>query len=314
MKKFNESELVNWMKLTRVKKLGPQKIRTLFSYYDNIDGIVSASNDELKRTRLFNDEMINEWERLKNASGENFHKVIKECTKSNIKILTLLDEEYPQNLKRIPYPPLTLFLMGDLSLLNSQKIAIVGSRKSEEGAIEWTFNNSKLLAENGITIVSGGAIGVDSAAHKGALSVPDGKTICVLGSGFFRMYPEENIDMFKEIARRGLLISEHLPNFPGSRISFIQRNRITSGLSNGLIMVASGLSGGSMIQTKMAFEQRVPIFCPRIVLNLQPNEGLKQVIQEWNGIEIDTCKDVIKYLNQNDKSFVTSQFTLDRFG
>ena len=160
--------------------------------------------------------------------------------------------------------------------------------------------------------MSGGAIGIDASAHKGTLELSKGKTICVLGSGFFKMYPKENISLFEEIGKRGLLVSEHLPNFPGSRISLIQRNRITSGLSNVIIVVASGTHGGAMVQIKIAFEQRIPIFCPKLSLNLEPNEGLRQVIDEWGGKETDDVYEIIALLNRNEKTRMKNQVTLSQ--
>ncbi|MFA4853549.1 MAG: DNA-processing protein DprA [Bacteroidales bacterium] len=289
------------MKLTRVPKLGPKRILNLFSIFKSIENVVSASDADLIRTRVFTEEMVSEWNKLKDVSDDNFYKAIDECKKHDIQIITIFDDIYPENLKRVPYPPLTLFLKGDISLLNTNKVAVVGSRESDEHAKDWAYKNSQIIAKNNLTVISGGAIGIDTMAHKGALSV-NGKTICVLGTGFFKMYPEENNDLFREILEKGLFVSEHLPNFPGSRISHIQRNRITSGLANALIMVASGEKGGSMVQTKMAFEQRVPIFCPKKSLNLQPNTGLTQVINEWKGKEIDTVIEVIDCAIQNKKS------------
>ncbi len=294
MESEKRAALVKWLKLTRVPKLGPKRIKDLFEIYPDIDSVFCSSDEQLLRTRIFNEEMLKEWNKVKAASDENFIKAIDQCIEKDISILTFIDEGYPSRLRRIPYPPLTLFLKGDLSLLHSRIIAIVGTREASEEAKKWTFENAKSLAQKGITVVSGGAIGIDTAAHLGALEIPHGKTICVLGSGFFRLYPEENTGLFNKITEKGLLISEHLPNFPGSRISFIQRNRITSGLSSAIIMVASKVTGGAMVQTKIAFEQRKPIFCPKISLQLQPNEGLKQVIQEWEGKEIDNAEEILK--------------------
>jgi len=313
MKIFNENELVNWMKLTRVPKLGPKKIKDLLEIYKNIDNIVLTSSEELIRTRLFNQDMMKEWEKLKKASNENFYKVIHECKENKIQIVAFFDSEYPDSLRRIPYPPLTLFLKGDTFLLKTLKVAIVGTRKANEEAKKWAFEKARIFAENDITVVSGGAIGIDASAHKGTLELSKGKTICVLGSGFFKMYPKENISLFEEIGKRGLLVSEHLPNFPGSRISLIQRNRITSGLSNVIIVVASGTHGGAMVQIKIAFEQRIPIFCPKLSLNLEPNEGLRQVIDEWGGKETDDVYEIIALLNRNEKTRMKNQVTLSQF-
>ena len=290
-----KEKLVKWLKLTRVPKLGPSKILKLFNFLPDIDQIFLSSDNELLGTRIFNESMLLDFHKLKSVSDENFLTVLNECEKSNIEIIRIIDKNYPSFLKNIPYPPLTLFLKGDIELLNRKKIAIVGSRKSDEQTKEWAYNLAKDLVKDNFVIVSGGAIGVDYSAHKGALDA-NGKTICVLGSGFFKMFPEHHFDLFKEIEKKGLLISEHLPNFPGSAIALVQRNRITSGLSNALVMVASGEKGGAMIQTKMAFEQRRPIFCPKKSLNLKPNEGISQIINEWKGIEIEKSNEIVNYL------------------
>jgi DNA processing protein len=293
MEKMNEDDLINWMKLTQVPNLGPKRIKDLFEIFGNINSITNASAEELLRTRAFREDMLKEWEKLKNSSNTNFIRAIRECEESNIKIINLFDKEYPYKLRRIPYPPLTLFLKGDISLLGTRKIAIVGTREAGEEAKEWAFKNAMELAKEGITIVSGGARGIDSLAHKGALNVINGRTICVLGTGFFKMFPEENMTLFEEIIKKGLLISEHLPNFPGSRFSLIQRNRITSGISDALINVASGLVGGAMVQTKIAYQQKIPIFCPSSSLNLTPNEGIKKAINEYGAKEIFSLNDIL---------------------
>ncbi|MFH0874816.1 MAG: DNA-processing protein DprA [archaeon] len=310
---MNEKDLVLWMKLTQVHKLGPRKIEKLFDIFSSFDIFLSASKSELFRTRIFNEEMLQEWEKLKCVADENFLRAIQDCKDNFIEIVTLIDKEYPINLKLTSYPPLTLYLKGDKNLLQTRKVAMVGSRMSGEEAKKWAYNNARILAEKDITVVSGGAIGIDTAAHKGALDVLNGKTISVLGSGFLKLYPEENINLFNEISKKGLLISEHLPRFPGSRISFIQRNRITSGISDALIMVASGARGGSMVQTKMAFEQRVPIFCPLLGLNLTPNEGLIQIVKEWNGKEIESVNQLFNCEKSDKSESECKNMSLEKF-
>ncbi len=291
--KMNQNQLVNWLKLTKVPKLGPSKITKLLSLL-SLDDIFKATDEQLLQTRCFIESMLPDFHKLKNASEENFLKAIKESEINNIYIVPITDERYPKNLKQIPYPPLTLFLKGNIDLLNQKKLAIVGSRKADENATKWAYQKAKELSEVGYIIVSGGAKGIDYSSHIGAIE-NGGKTICVLGSGFFKMYPEEHKDLFEKIGKEGLLISEHLPDFPGTGLALVQRNRITSGISDGLIMAASGERGGSMIQTKMAFEQRKPIFCPKESLNLQPNEGIKQILTDWKGIVITETSEIIKY-------------------
>jgi DNA processing protein len=309
---FDKDQMVKWLKLTKVPKLGPSKIMKLFDLVPNIDEIFSMNDDELLRTRIFNESMLLEFHKLKDALDENFVKAIFECAEHDIELIPLLDDRYPLFLKNMSYPPLTLFLKGDLNLLYSKKIAIVGSRKADDHSKKWAYDLAQDFAKKGYVIVSGGAIGIDYSAHKGALDA-DGKTICVLGSGFFKMFPESHLELFKNIEKKGLLISEHLPNFPGSAIALVQRNRITSGISDALIMVASGERGGAMIQTKIAFEQRIPIFCPERSLNLQPSEGILQVINDWKGIEIKTSEDILNRLHLSKAPNYKIQTSLNKF-
>ncbi|MFH0973514.1 MAG: DNA-processing protein DprA [Candidatus Micrarchaeota archaeon] len=303
MVNFNETQLIRWMKLSRVKGLGPRKIQSLAEFFGSIDKIFEATPTELVSARVFKEGMLPEWRQLKDASDENFVKVIRECASQNIKIMPLLDEAYPLKLKRLPAPPLTLFLLGDASLLNSDKIAVVGTRQPSEKARKLAFDFAKYFADQRITVVSGGAEGIDSAAHEGALASGVGKTVCVLGSGFFKSYPSKNESLFERIRKSGgLLVSEHLPNFPGSSISLIQRNRITSGLSDALLVCASKEAGGSMIQTKIALEQRIPIFCPSLSLDVQPNEGIRIAITDFGAREVNSPQELLSKIKDAPKS------------
>ncbi len=309
---FQDEKIVKWLKLAKVPKLGPSKIKKLFELVSDIDKIFSMNDNDLLRTRIFNEEMLSEFHKLKDAAEENFIKAITECHENSIQIMPIIDQRYPSFLKNVSYPPLTLFLKGDINLLYLRKVAIVGSRKADENSKKWAYDISQDFIKKDYVVVSGGAIGIDYSAHRGALDA-NGKTICVLGSGFFKMFPEEHLDLFKTIEKKGLLISEHLPNFPGSAIALVQRNRITSGISDALIMVASGEKGGAMVQTKIAFEQRIPIFCPMLSLNLKPNEGISQVINEWKGIEIKSADDVLTKITLSNENNSVSQKNLNNY-
>jgi len=293
----SREDLVFWLKLTTIKGLGPAKLLKLISALKEIVNIRNASDQILLQTRVFNEVSISELHKIKSASDEGFDRILDICETENISIFPLIDDRFPQRLRNIPSPPKTLFLKGELSLLKSISVAMVGTRESSEEANSWTSKLAYELAQNGFTIISGGAKGIDTSAHRGALDVTNGKTICVLGSGILRPYPPENVGLFNDILERGgLIISEHLPTFPGSRIALIQRNRITSGLSSALILCASKKMGGAMVQTKIANEQRVQIFIPKMEYNLLPNEGLIQAKLEFGAKEISSAEDVITFL------------------
>jgi DNA processing protein len=292
-----EKELVNWLKLCNIKGLGPRKLLRLFAFFRESDAIINASPDELMRTRNFNETMLKNWLQLKSASSEKFEKIIYECKKNNITILPIISSEYPFQLKNMPSPPKNLFLEGNIDLLYSKKVAIVGSRNSDDDAKKWAFDKAVDLARKDIVIVSGGAKGIDYEVHRGALSV-SGKTICVMGSGLLKLYPEEHIELFDEIRKTGLLVSEHLPNFTGGRIALLRRNRITSGISDAMISVTSTPNGGSMTQLKHAHDQRIPIFCPKNSLHFIPSEGINEVKKEYKIIEIEDIKPVLEVIDK----------------
>lgn len=306
--KTDEKTLVNWMKLTRVNGLGPKKITSLFFAFKSLNNILAASRDELLACGLFNEKMLDSWEHVKGASDENFIKVIESCKQNNIKIMTMFDEAYPACLRDIPSSPLTLFLWGNTNLLSSAKIGIVGSREAEKSALDIAYSSAKHLAERGFTIVSGGANGIDTMAHKGALDA-GGKTISVLGAGFFNLYPKENIQLFEEIKKEGLLISEHLPNFSGSAISYIQRNRITSGLSSALLVCATNkLTGGTSTQVQTAYKQGIPIFCP--ASELAGNPGLAELVKKYGIKQIQNSGEIIDFLKNKCEAGQTKQIQL----
>jgi DNA processing protein len=289
-------DLVSWLKLSLVKGIGPSRLLKLLALYGTPSEIYKVSAEELLRSRVFSEKMVAEWNKLKHASEDNYLNLIESCKEHHIDILPLYSADYPKQLKETPSPPKTLFIAGDKTLFAKRKIAIIGTRHPEQKAIEWAENAAKYFVDAGFVIVSGGAMGIDTAAHRGALQ--KGKTICVFGTGLFHNYPPENADLFNRIRNEGLLVSEHLPNFSGTPLAFKLRNRITSGLSEAVIVVASGAVGGSMTQARIAYEQKIPLFCPSCSLNILPNDGIPHLISDFKAIEIDKFEDVFPVLKR----------------
>lgn len=310
MEMVEQGELIQWLKLSNVNGLGPSKSLKLLSIFGSVSAISAASDDELLRTKIFNENMVFEWNKLKNASDENFEKMLELCRQYNITVLPIYSDKYPFRLKTLPSPPVTLFLQGDVTLLHAPSVAIVGSRESDERAQKWAYETAKELAYKDIVIVSGGAKGIDWNAHRGALD-GGGKTICVFGTGLFKPYPEEHIPLYDEILHNGLLVSEHSPNFPGSKIGLLQRNRITSGLSNAMVQVTSGESGGSWTQMSIAASQHTPLFCPPLELNFYPSEGIKLKKAEYGIRELNNLSEVIAETKKD--SVHQNQGTLNRY-
>lgn len=186
---------------------------------------------------------------------EDAESIIYNCKQNNWQIIDYDDERYPARLKEIPNPPAVLFVDGDLPDIDETvTIAMVGTRKASEYAVKVTELLSRGVAESGAVIVSGGALGVDSAAHRGAIMC-SGKTVAVLGCGFGTDYLMGNKMLRDSIKHNGALVTEFPPFTPATRYTFPLRNRIISGLSLGVLVVEASVKSGSLITANYAVEQ-----------------------------------------------------------
>lgn len=182
-------------------------------------------------------------------------EIIYNCQKNNWQIIAFDNPLYPNRLKTIVNPPAVIYVDGDLPNVDSMvTIGVVGTRKASSYATKAAHIMSKGIASCGALVISGGALGVDSAAHRGALA-SGGKTIAVLGSGLGADYLKANENLRNEIKQNGALISEYPPFAPATRTTFPLRNRLISGLSLGVLVVEAGVKSGSLITANFANEQ-----------------------------------------------------------
>jgi len=224
----------------------------------------------IKLTKLLQEHgSIEEVCGILNAPFNKAEEEIKMAEAQNIKILCLEDEEYPKLLKQIHDPPPIIYFKGELAPKNS--IAIVGTRIATRYGLETAKRFAGELSSLGITVVSGLALGIDSAAHEGALDA-GGNTIAVLGSGVDKIYPPSNSGLAARILDNGgALISEFPIGFPPDAWTFPQRNRIISGLSLGVIVVEGNYDSGAMITAKVALEQGREVFA--VPQNIESEQG-----------------------------------------
>lgn len=209
-------------------------------------------------------------------------------------VVTLEDEQYPTLLREIIDPPLVLHFRGDLALTSKPCVAVVGSRRASAYGINAAQSLARALVSAGVVIVSGLARGIDAAAHQAALEA-GGATIAVLGTGIDVVYPREHLRLFREIEKRGLIVSEFPPGTPPMPEHFPIRNRVISGLCAGTVIVEATGRSGSLITARMAAEQGREVFAVPGSIFAKGTEGTHRLIQ-YGAKLVHDANDVIEEL------------------
>ena len=241
-------DLLYFLILATVEGLGCRGAHRLLETFQTPSALFSASLQELLQQGL--PEFVAK-ALLSDRAKFQAEAELAKCQQSQVQILTTHNEAYPQILKQIYDPPILLFAKGDVQCLTLPSIALVGSRRATPYGVNTAEKLARELARRGLTICSGLARGIDSAAHRGALEV-HGKTIAVLGSGLDHIYPRENKKMAQQIEKSGCLISEFPLGTSPSPQNFPIRNRIISGLSLGTCLVEAAEFSGSLITARLA--------------------------------------------------------------
>ncbi|NLZ45001.1 MAG: DNA-protecting protein DprA [Clostridia bacterium] len=287
-----QEEALYWLALSRAPGIGPRRFFRLLEAFGSAGEAWTASpalvtgvlGRKLAREFLAYRRTINveeEWEKLK-AKG--------------IKYLLYPEEKYPRLLKMIPDPPPVLYYTGDFQSEDQWAVAVVGSRSATPGGLEFTRELAAGLAAHGITVVSGLARGIDTAAHRGALAAGGGRTIAVLGSGLDRIYPRENEELAREISRRGAVCSEFPPGTEPLPGNFPVRNRIISGLSLGVVVVEAAADSGSLITAEHALEQGREVFAVPGPVTRRANQGSNRLIKQGAAL-VEGVADILAVLN-----------------
>jgi len=210
-------------------------------------------------------------------------------------ILTLHDGRYPEMLRLIPDPPPLLFLTGDPAALSAPQLAIIGSRHPSAGGVRNARDFARHLAAAGLTITSGLALGVDTAAHQGALAGM-GRTVAVTATGPDRIYPAANRDLAREITRHGAVVTEFPVGVTARPQHFPRRNRIISGLSAGTLVVEAGVRSGSLITARYALEQDREVFAIPGSIHNPLARGCHALIRSGSAKLVETARDIMEEL------------------
>ncbi len=253
-----------------------EKLQIIQAYFGSLAEALAASQADWLATNLLSEKQL---ARLFDKNLPNLVDLALDWGKQDHQtIIVNSSEHYPKLLKEIPDPPILLYVRGKVELLSDPQIAIVGSRNSSRLGLETARDFASYLSSVGLTIISGMASGIDTAAHEGGL-IGQGKTVAVVGTGLDRVYPASNRNLARQIATAGVMISEYALGTKPKPYHFPQRNRIIAGLSVGVLVVEAALKSGSLITAKMAMEQGREVFAVPGAINNPHAKGCHQLIR-----------------------------------
>ena len=254
------TDKVYWVALAMTVGIGPKTFTNLMDAFGDPHAVFNASEKELVVVpRVTNEIAI----QIRTTDFERIEQELYTLSEEGVEVLTLADDAYPELLKKIPDAPPVLFIRGALKPTDARAVAIVGTREASERGERIARDLARGLSERGFTIVSGLARGIDTAAHRGALEA-EGRTLAVLGSGIRVIHPRENTALADEIANgHGAVLSEFHPNAPPTGPNLMARDRVTSGLARGVIVVEAAKDSGSLDTAKRAWKQKRHVFAIR---------------------------------------------------
>ena len=285
--------------LNLIPDIGSARLKNLLEAFGSAPKIFLNSEKTLKSVDKIGDKIARA---ITSFSFENLKKELVAAKKLKVRIITLKDDEYPENLNAIYDPPLCLYVKGALLASDKLALAVVGSRRASFYGLSCAQKFSYALANFGITIVSGLARGVDTQAHKGALKAK-GRTVAVLGSGLNCVYPPENRKLADEIAASGAVVSEFPLNTEPLARNFPRRNRVISGLSLGTIVVEAAKNSGALITADFALEQGRDVFAIPGKVDSATSVGTNQLIKQGAKL-VDSVEDILEELKTKLKECI----------
>ncbi|MDI3534741.1 MAG: processing protein [Thermosediminibacterales bacterium] len=271
------SDTKYWVALSCIKGIGSQKFQMILKHFNSIKNFWHAEGHEVKEVFGMNQKICNTI--LKYRETINPDEEMDKINSMGVKVLTLNDEDYPCNLKNIYDPPPVLYVKGNLKKQDEISVAIVGSRKATVYGKVIAEKLARELSEYGITIVSGMAIGIDSCAHKGAIS-GNARTIAVLGTGIDIVYPRRNASLMQKIIEHGAVVTEFPLGTTPLPQNFPARNRIISGLSLGTIVVEASERSGALITADFALQQGREVFAVPGNVTSKYSTGCNRLIKQ----------------------------------
>jgi DNA processing protein len=254
-----------------------------------LEGDLSENSKEARQTQ----KLIRDAIPVDGARRERALEEVQRAQEVGAQLVTVLDDDYPANLRVIYNPPPFLFYRGRLDRGDARSVAVVGTRDASPEGVESARRMARLLAEARVTVLSGLARGIDTAAHEEAL-VQGGRTIAVIGTGILSCYPKENADLADRIVESGALVSQFWPTQPPTSFNFPRRNVVTSGMGQGTVVIEASKTSGAKMQARLALEHGKRVFLVSRLVTSQP--WAQKYVQERGAIEVRSVDDVLTRL------------------
>lgn len=286
-------DLHHWLRLSLTEGVGSHTARELLAHFGLPENIFSAGFPALQK-RVPEKLAYTLSAPLSDAMQAQIATALAWAAQPGNAVLTLADAAYPQALLSISDPPCLLYAKGAIALLNKTAIAIVGSRNATVQGMQNADQFAQLLGRANLTIISGQALGIDAAAHAGALNTP-GSTVAVVGTGLDIVYPARHRDLAHKIASKGCLLSEYPLGTPAIASNFPRRNRLISGLALGVLVVEAAAQSGSLITARSALEQGRDVFAIPGSIHSPLSKGCHQLIRQGAKL-VESAQDILEEL------------------
>ncbi len=271
-------ELFYWVWIASVQGLKTKKVQKLIDSFGSIKNVYYQSKKELMKVRVIEEKTAEQMIRKKDR--QKIENIIDCLVKQKIQVIPYTSLDYPVQLKQIYDPPVVLYVKGNISILQNFSIAIVGARQATLYGKQVAFGLAKNLACSGVIVISGLAKGIDTYAHLGTLKA-EAKTIAVLGNGIDSIYPKENKELAEQILQKGgAIVSEYTVGQKPEKYHFPARNRIISGLSQGVVVVEAKKKSGSMITVDYALEEGKMVFAVPGRITDVTSEGTNELLMQ----------------------------------
>jgi len=275
--------------LALARNFYPPQHDRLVTALGSLEALLDAPEDELRRVELTGGQLQR---LLEVRAGADPARALERLAAQGISVVGYGAAEYPELLAQLPDAPLLLFCKGDPGQMRHHGVAIVGSRKCSETGVRLAREFGRELGEAGIPVISGMALGIDGAAHRGALEAGD-PTVAVLGCGVDQIYPPEHHELYADLAQRGLVLSEYPPGTEPRKEHFPQRNRIISGLARGVLVVEAALGSGALITARLALEQGREVFAVPGPVSSPFTKGTHHLIKTGAAKLVENVNDIL---------------------